>query len=69
MDEPIIKEERAEDEGELETPGTTMVLTEEGWEASEFINPESDWSLLDDGSYLSPDGRSRTSLLIASGPR
>lgn len=60
MDEPIIRAERAEDESEIEALGRTMVLTEQGWEASEYVDPESDWIGSEDGSYRSPDGTVRT---------
>jgi hypothetical protein len=40
--------------------GVTRVLTEEGWEDAAFVDPEDDWLLLDDGSWSSPDGRTRT---------
>ncbi|MEX2547788.1 MAG: hypothetical protein WD830_08370 [Chloroflexota bacterium] len=65
MDE-IIRDERAEDEAEIEAPGRTMVLTELGWEWSEYVDPESDWSVLADGSYRSPDGTIRTWPLAGS---
>jgi hypothetical protein len=60
MEELIIRDERAEDEAEIEALGRTMVLTEQGWETSEYVDPESDWSVLEDGSYGSPDGTIRT---------
>jgi hypothetical protein len=60
MDEPINRDERAEDEAESESLGRTMVLTEQGWEASEYVDPESDWIESEDGSYRSPDGTIRT---------
>jgi hypothetical protein len=41
-------------------PGTTAVLTEEGWEASEYVAPGDDWQPQDDGSWLSPDHQTRT---------
>jgi hypothetical protein len=44
-------------------PGTTSILTPEGWEAASFVAPEPDWQLEDDGSYTAPDGRTRTWLL------
>lgn len=48
---------------ELE-PGTTRVLTTEGWEESLYIEPDESWELLDDGTWLSPDGRTRSSPLV-----
>jgi hypothetical protein len=58
-----------DDETELsEAPGTTMVLTEDGWEAVDYIAPEDDWHLAPDGSMTSPDGRTRSWLLTGSGP-
>ena len=41
-------------------PGVTRVLTDEGWEESVYIDPDEDWRLLDDGSWASPDGRTRS---------
>lgn len=66
MHELIIRDERAEDEAEIEALGRTMVLTEQGWEASEYVDPESDWGVLEDGSYSSPDGTIRTWPLAGS---
>lgn len=60
MDELLISDERAEDEDDIATPGRTMVLTGQGWEVSEYIAPEPDWSVLEDGSSCSPDGKIRT---------
>jgi hypothetical protein len=40
---------------ELE-PGTSFVLTAEGWERVEYQEPGPDWRLRSDGSYESPDG-------------
>jgi len=41
-------------------PGVTRVLTHEGWEDSQYVDPGDDWRLLDDGSWSSPDGRTRS---------
>jgi hypothetical protein len=41
-------------------PGVTRVLTEEGWEESIYIDPGDEWRLLDDGSWASPDGLTRS---------
>ena len=41
-------------------PGVTRVLTEEGWEESRYIDPGDGWRLLDDGSWSSPDGHTRS---------
>lgn len=60
MDEFMAIEEPAEDELEAQEAGSTVVLGMEGWEASVFVDPEDDWSLLSDGSYLSPDGAVRS---------
>ncbi len=40
---------------ELE-PGTSFVLTAEGWERVEYQEPGPDWRLRSDGSFESPDG-------------
>jgi hypothetical protein len=41
-------------------PGVTRVLTEEGWEEAVYIDPGDDWRLLEDGSWASPDRRTRS---------
>ena len=52
------------DDGRLaDAPGTTMTLTAEGWEASEYLEPGDDWVVQADGSFCSPDGATRTWLL------
>ena len=53
--------ERDEDELEAEAAGTTMVLTDTGWEGSGYVEPGDDWRLLEDGSWVSPDDHVRTS--------
>ena len=40
--------------------GVTRVLTDQGWEDADYLDPEDDWLLLDDGSWSSPDGRCRS---------
>lgn len=45
---------------EDEEPGSTFVLTVEGWEVTEYVAPEEDWVVRDDGSFESPDGTMRT---------
>ena len=60
MDEPMTVDERAEDELEVQEAGSTFFLGGEGWEASEYVDPADDWTLLPDGSFLSPDGTVRT---------
>lgn len=45
---------------DLQEPGSTMVLTEEGWQDADFQVPSDDWRALPDGSYESPDGRIRS---------
>jgi hypothetical protein len=49
-------------------PGSTYVLTGDGWEVSDYVDPADDWSLQSDGSYLSPDGAVRTWPLAAPSP-
>ena len=64
----LIDRDGGEGGVDLEVPGTTFVLTELGWEAAEYTDPEEDWSTLEDGSYLSPDGTTRTWPLAGSEP-
>ncbi len=40
--------------------GASFVLTPDGWEPGEYMEPGDDWRLLEDGSYESPDGLTRT---------
>ena len=49
-------------------PGVTRVLTEEGWEEALYVDPSDDWSLLADGSWSSPDGRTRSWPLVGPEP-
>ena len=60
MDELMTTEERAEDDLDPPEAGSTVSLTDEGWEASDYIDPGDDWALQVDGSYLSPDGTLRS---------
>jgi hypothetical protein len=50
----------ADPQREDEDPGSTFVLTADGWEVAEYVAPEDDWVLRDDGSFESPDGTTRT---------
>ncbi len=52
-----------EDDRLAGTPGTSMALTPEGWEVSDYVEPADDWVREDDGSLSSPDGSIRTWLL------
>ena len=60
MDDPMTVDERAEDELDAQEAGSTFFLGGEGWEASDYVDPGDDWTLLRDGSWLSPDGSVRT---------
>jgi hypothetical protein len=40
--------------------GTTAVLTEEGWQVTDYEEPGRDWRLLGDGSWESPDRLTRS---------
>ena len=60
MDDLMTVDERAEDELDAQEAGSTFFLGREGWEASDYVDPADDWTLLADGSWLSPDGTVRT---------
>jgi hypothetical protein len=45
---------------ETAEPGTTAVLTEEGWQVTDYEAPAAGWQLLSDGSWESPDGLTRS---------
>jgi hypothetical protein len=56
----------ATEDGQLAgAPGSSMALTLEGWEVSDYVEPADDWVTEDDGSLSSPDGSVRTWLLSA----
>ena len=54
----FLDSERSQDESD--EPGTTVVLTTGGWESTAYVDPGDDWRPLDDGSYVSPDGLTRS---------
>ena len=60
MDEPVMVAERAEDEMDLPEAGSTFAFGVDGWEALDYMDPGDDWTVLPDGSYVSPDGLIRT---------
>lgn len=60
--------ERDEDLAPDLAPGQTVVLTPEGWEASEYLAPADDWIPRLDGSFESPDGLTRSWPLAGAGP-
>lgn len=69
MDKYVVDQEaRAEDEIEGQESGSTYVLTADGWEVSSYVDPGDGWSLLSDGSWLSPDGTVRTWPLVGPEP-
>jgi hypothetical protein len=52
---------RGADEGmEGHEPGSTFVFGPDGWEAVDYVDPSTDWDLQPDGSFVSPDGSTRT---------
>jgi hypothetical protein len=55
-----VVEQAVQVKGEEQEPGTTVVLTAEGWEATAYVEPEEDWVVREDGSLESPDGTMRT---------
>lgn len=60
MDELLELGRPADDDLDVQEAGSTFALGWEGWEASDYVDPADDWSLLPDGSYLSPEGTVRT---------
>lgn len=57
---PVAMAEQGDPEPDEDEPGTTFVLTADGWEAAGYIEPGDDWTLREDGSFESPDGTMRT---------
>jgi hypothetical protein len=60
MGTPIIVDDTAEDDLDALDPGSSFVLGPEGWEAVDYVAPADDWRLQADGSFLSPDERTRS---------
>lgn len=61
MDGRVGQDEPIEYDIDDQDAGTTLILTETGWEATEYyMDPGDDWGRMPDGSYLSPDGLIRT---------
>ena len=56
----IRPDDRDEDELQALEFGSTLRLTADGWEATDYVAPEGDWAELPDGSFQSPDGWLRT---------
>jgi hypothetical protein len=46
--------------GPTRSPVSPRVLTAEGWEEANYIDPGDEWRLLDDGSWASPEGLTRS---------
>jgi hypothetical protein len=65
MNRPVADERDLDVDVEDVEPGVTRVLTDEGWEEAIYIDPGEDWRLQDDGSWASPDGRTRSWPLAA----
>jgi hypothetical protein len=65
MDEWVATQ--AEEESDAPAAGSTLVLTADGWEETDYVEPGDDWRLLLDGSYLSPDQTMRTWPLVGPG--
>jgi hypothetical protein len=60
MDERIALDLGADDEMEVAEEGSTFIIGVDGWEAVDYVDPSDDWSVQPDGSFLSPDGSTRT---------
>ena len=60
MDELLAVGGGAPDEMDDQDPGSTFAFGVDGWEATEYVDPADDWGMLPDGSWLSPDGLTRT---------
>ncbi|HEX6869015.1 MAG TPA: hypothetical protein VF119_09435 [Candidatus Limnocylindrales bacterium] len=60
MGTPIIVNDEAEEGLDALDPGSTFVLGDEGWEPVDYVAPGDDWLVQADGSFLSPDERTRS---------
>jgi hypothetical protein len=66
--DPFVDDAPDSDEDDGLPLGASSVLTEEGWEAVEYIEPGPDWRLQADGSFVSPDGRTQSRPLVNPSP-
>ena len=60
MDERVALDLGAAEEMEAAEEGSTFVIGPDGWEAVDYVDPEPNWSLQADGSFVSPDGSTRS---------
>ena len=60
MDERMALDHGVEEEMEAGDAGSTFMFGADGWEAVDYVDPDDDWSLQPDGSFMSPDGTTRT---------
>lgn len=59
--DPMVERLEIQQDAEEETvDGATFILTPEGWQPVEFVEPNHSWLALPDGSFESPDGQFRT---------
>ncbi len=57
----MVERLEIEEDAEEETAdGATFILTAEGWQPVDFVEPDQSWQALPDGSFESPDGQFRT---------
>ena len=59
MGTPIIVSDEVDEEIDALDPGSTFTLGTEGWEPVDYVAPGDDWLVQADGSFLSPDERTR----------
>ena len=60
MGTPIIVNDEADEDLEALDPGSTFTFGDEGWEPVDYVAPGDDWLVQVDGSFLSPDERTRS---------
>ena len=60
MGTPIIVDDAAAEDLDALDPGSTYALGSEGWESVDYVVPGDDWVVQSDGSFLSPDERTRS---------
>ena len=60
MGTPIIVDDQRDEEVDELDPGRSFSLGNEGWEPVDYVVPGEDWVVQPDGSFLSPDERTRS---------
>jgi hypothetical protein len=60
MDDRIAVDPGVDEDLEAAVEGSTFIFGSDGWESVDYVDPTAEWSLQSDGSFVSPDGTTRS---------